>query len=71
MNQEVYILNKTASIILGALIVASALPVLASSAQARGWGHHSYRHHSYHRRSNRGETCWRTNRMTGAHFRIC
>lgn len=50
------------------------------SAEARsyhrhsGFSHHSYHRHSYgfrHHSSRRGETCWRTNRHTGAHFRIC
>jgi hypothetical protein len=51
-----------------ALMAFSAIGVtplaLSTSAEA-GWGHRHYGHH------HRGETCWRTNRHTGAHFRIC
>lgn len=42
-----------------------AIPVAFSSTAEAGWRHRYYGHH------HRGETCWRTNRHTGAHFRIC
>jgi hypothetical protein len=44
-------------------IVSTA--ILFSTPTEAGWGHRHYGHH------HRGETCWRTNRHTGAHFRIC
>jgi hypothetical protein len=51
-----------------ALLAFSAIvltPIALSARAEAGWGH---RHYGYH---HRGETCWRTNRHTGAHFRIC
>lgn len=59
---------------LSALVLATAvvpiLPLsLVSADQALAWGRRSHYGHSYH--GHRGETCWRTNRHTGQHFRIC
>ena len=54
-------------IILSALFVVSSLLIV--SAPANAWVHHQHAwRHGHHAR---GETCWRTNRHTGAHFRIC
>lgn len=46
--------------------VITLTPVAFSTIAEAGWGHRHQRSHH-----QRGETCWRTNRHTGAHFRIC
>jgi hypothetical protein len=54
--------------LIAALFAFSAVvlpPIAFASTAEAGWGHRHYGHH------HRGETCWRTNRHTGAHFRIC
>jgi hypothetical protein len=58
------------AIALSVLLTASALTISVLSATSAGaWGHRG--HHSYKSHSRRGETCWRTNRSTGQHFRSC
>lgn len=55
-------------ILIAALLAFSGvalMPIAFASTAEAGWGHRHYGHH------HRGETCWRTNRHTGAHFRIC
>jgi hypothetical protein len=56
------------------------LGLVAAPAAARSYHYHYAHHRAYHAghygyhhraRHPRGETCWRTNRHTGAHFRIC
>jgi hypothetical protein len=64
---------------LKAMLATGALGIIAfgsigvgsilSATEASAWGHHSYG--GYHSHGHRGETCWRTNRHTGQHFRIC
>ena len=63
-----------------AIAIALSAPVasLVTASDAAAWGRHSHYSHSrqhHHHRSYshkyRGETCWRTNRHTGARFRIC
>jgi len=55
------------SLIAGLFAISAIVmtPIAFSSSAEAGWGHRHYGHH------HRGETCWRTNRHTGAHFRIC
>ena len=61
-------MNKSTKLLLMSLLMSSFL-LTSTSAEAR-WhhrGHHAHKHYKHHR----GETCWRTNRSTGQHFRIC
>jgi hypothetical protein len=53
-----------------ALFIAISVPIVSviSATDAAAWGRRG--HHGYYKK-HRGETCWRTNRRTGAHFRIC
>jgi hypothetical protein len=59
------------AVVLGLIAVISGVSLaLISASEALAWGHRSHYGHSYHSQ-HRGETCWRTNRSTGQHFRIC
>jgi type II secretory pathway component PulJ len=50
-----------------ALSSMTALQIVTIQSADAAWRKH-YRSSSH---NHRGETCWRTNRATGAHFRIC
>lgn len=56
-----------------ALLMALSVPTLtiATSSEAGAWGHKSSHRYGHRSHSRRGETCWRTNRHTGARFRVC
>jgi hypothetical protein len=59
-------LKKLLSITFTGALIALSIPAISitTATQAAAWGHHHGGHH-------RGETCWRTNRHTGQHFRVC
>jgi hypothetical protein len=59
------------AVVLGLIAVISGVSLaLISASEALAWGQRSHYGHSYHIH-HRGETCWRANRSTGQHFRIC
>jgi preprotein translocase subunit SecG len=62
-------LKKATSVML-ALFIALSIPIVSvvSATDAAAWGRRG--HHGYYKKQ-RGETSWRTNRSTGARFRIC
>jgi hypothetical protein len=64
-------LNATlAAVALGIIAFASiGVGSILFATDASAWGHRG--HGGYHSHGHRGETCWRTNRHTGQHFRIC
>ncbi|MBV8319381.1 MAG: hypothetical protein JO049_01750 [Hyphomicrobiales bacterium] len=57
-------MSKLTTILLAGMMALALCSQAVTPAEA-GWNYRYYGH--YHR----GETCWRTNRYTGAHFRIC
>lgn len=60
-------MKKLISLALAAALIALSVPAISimSAIEASAWGR---RHAGGHQR---GETCWRTNRHTGQHFRVC
>ena len=54
-----------------ALFLALLAGSLSTGTFAKSYHHKSYGHHTSHSKKSKKETCWRTNRHTGAKFKIC
>lgn len=62
-------MKRFSKMLTAAMILIAAWPLESSARGRHGYSSHRSGHHASHR--SRGESCWRTNRHTHAHFRIC